>query len=197
MNRPARLGVVLSGTGRTLENLLACIRAGTLPAKIACVLSDRPGVRGLDIARDAGLPHYVEPKSARTFEILRKHEVALVCLCGYLRLLDIPGDFLGRVINIHPALLPSHGGKGYHGRRVHEAVLAAGDTESGCTVHVCTKDYDQGPVLVQRRVPVRSGDTPDTLAARVFAEECVAYPEAIRLWIQHHENEHRNEKRTI
>jgi len=185
MSSPTRLGVVLSGTGRTLENLIACIREGTLPARIACVLSDRPGVRGLDIAAASDLPHYVEPDSARTFEVLRKHGVDLVCLCGYLRLLEIPEDFDGRVINIHPALLPRHGGKGYHGRRVHEAVLAAGDTESGCTVHVCTQEYDKGPVLVQRRVPVQPEDTPDTLAARVFEQERLAYPEAIRLWIRH------------
>ncbi len=186
MSRRTRLGVVLSGTGRTLENLVACIRDTTLPARIACVISDRPGVRGLDIARDADLPHYLEPDSARTFEILREHEVDLVCLCGYLRRLEIAADFEGRVINIHPALLPKHGGKGYHGRHVHEAVLAAGDTESGCSVHQCTQEYDKGALLVQRRVPVKPGDTPDTLAARVFEQECEAYPEAIRLWIQQH-----------
>lgn len=188
MSGSTRLGVVLSGTGRTLQNLLACIRDGTLPARIACVISDRPGVRGLDIAKAADLPHYVEADSARTFEILRDHGVELVCLCGYLRRLQIPDDFDGRVINIHPALLPRHGGKGYHGHHVHEAVLAAGDAESGCTVHYCTQEYDQGPPLVQRRVPVKPGDTPDTLAARVFEQECEAYPEAIRLWIQQHES---------
>jgi phosphoribosylglycinamide formyltransferase-1 len=179
-----RLGVLLSGTGRTLENLSECIRAGTVPAQIACVVSDRPGIRGLDLARQAGIPHYVEPESARIFEILREHGVDLVCLCGYLRLLDIPAEFAGRVLNIHPALLPKHGGKGYHGHHVHEAVLASGDSESGCSVHHCTAEYDQGPVLVQKRVPVEPGDTADTLAARVFEQECQAYPEAIRLWIQ-------------
>jgi len=188
MSGLTRLGVVLSGTGRTLENLVACIRNTTLPARIACVISDRPGVRGLDIARDADLPHYVEADSARIFEILREHEVELVCLCGYLRLLEIPKDFEDRVINIHPALLPKHGGKGYHGHHVHEAVLAAGDTESGCSVHHCTQEYDKGPVLLQRRVPVEPGDTADTLAARVFEQECEAYPEAIRLWIQQHQD---------
>jgi phosphoribosylglycinamide formyltransferase-1 len=188
MSNLTTLGIVLSGTGRTLENLLACIRAGTLPARIACVISDRPGVRGLDIATDADLPHYVEADSTRTFEILREHGVDLVCLCGYLRLLDIPQDFEDRIINIHPALLPKHGGKGYHGHHVHEAVLAAGDTESGCTVHFCTQEYDKGPVLVQRRVPVKPDDTPDTLAARVFEQECEAYPEAIRLWILQHQS---------
>lgn len=187
MSGTTTLGVVLSGTGRTLENLLAKIRDGALPARIACVVSDRPGVRGLDIAKDADLPHYVEADSARIFAILEEHEVDLVCLCGYLRLLDIPATFAGRVINIHPALLPKHGGKGYHGHRVHEAVLAAGDTESGCTVHYCTQEYDKGPVLVQRRVPVQPDDTADTLADRVFEQECEAYPEAIRLWIRQHE----------
>ncbi|MHC4853816.1 MAG: phosphoribosylglycinamide formyltransferase, partial [Planctomycetota bacterium] len=187
MSEITRLGVLLSGTGRTLENLIRCIRRGTLPAQVACVISDRDGVRGLDIAREADLPHYIEVDSGRTFDILREHDVDLVCLCGYQRLLEIPAEFNGRVINIHPALLPKHGGKGYYGHHVHEAVLASGDTESGCSVHFCTAEYDEGPVLLQRRVPVEPGDTADTLAARVFEQECVAYPEAIRLWIQQHQ----------
>ncbi|MEE9127560.1 MAG: phosphoribosylglycinamide formyltransferase [Planctomycetota bacterium] len=186
MNQLTRLGALLSGTGRTLENLMDCTQAGTLPAQVACVISDREGVRGLEIARQAGLPHYIEADPARTFEILREHQVDLVCLCGYLRRLEIPLEFEGRILNIHPALLPKHGGKGYFGHHVHEAVLASGDTQSGCSVHLCTAEYDQGPVLVQKRVPVEPGDTADTLAARVFEQECQAYPEAIRLWIQQH-----------
>ena len=178
------LGVLLSSTGRTLQNLLACIADGSLEVRIACVISDRPDVRGSAIAEDADLPHYVEADSERIFAKLRKHRVDLVCLCGYLRLLDIPADFAGRVLNIHPALLPKHGGKGYYGHHVHEAVLAAGDKESGCTVHYCNNEYDRGPTLLQRRVPVEPGDTADTLAARVFEAECEAYPEAIRTWMR-------------
>ena len=103
MKQLTRLGVLLSGTGRTLENLSHCIRTGTLPARVACVISDRQGVRGLDLARQADIPHCVEADSGRIFEILREHQVDLVCLCGYRRLLDIPKEFRDRVLNIHPA----------------------------------------------------------------------------------------------
>jgi len=183
---PLRLGVLLSGTGRTLANLVDRIARGTLHAKIAVVISDRPGVLGLTRAREAGLPAFVTRDPEETFAILRAHRVDLVCLAGYLRLLRIPPDFTGRVLNIHPALLPKFGGKGFYGHRVHEAVLAAGERESGCTVHVCDERYDEGEILVQKRVPVLPGDDPDTLAARVFAAECEAYPEAIALWAERH-----------
>jgi folate-dependent phosphoribosylglycinamide formyltransferase PurN len=104
-------------------------------------------------------------------------------MAGFLSLWRIPEAFLGRVINIHPALLPEFGGREMYGRRVHEAVLAAGKTVSGCTVHYCDNEYDHGPVILQRQVPVLPTDTADDLAARVFAEECIAYPEAIRrIW---------------
>ena len=106
----------------------------------------------------------------------------LVCNCGFLRLLLVPPAWEGKVMNIHPALLPKYGGKGMWGDHVHRAVLAAGEKESGCTVHFVTNEYDAGPVILQRRVPVREGDTVDSLAARVFAEECEAYPEAVRLF---------------
>ena len=95
----------------------------------------------------------------------------------------IPEDFTGRVLNIHPSLLPKYGGKGMHGRHVHAAVIAAGDSESGCTVHVADNTYDTGPVILQRRCPVLADDTPETLGERVFEQECLAYPEAIRMWV--------------
>jgi phosphoribosylglycinamide formyltransferase-1 len=181
-----RLGVLLSGGGRTLQNLIDRIAAGRLAATIACVISDRPGVQGLERARRAGLPTFVERDGAATFARLREHRVQLVCLAGYLRLLPIPDDFAGAVLNIHPALLPRHGGQGCHGERVHRAVLAAGDRESGCTVHYCSDRYDEGPILLQRRVPVLPGDTVTTLAERVFAAECEAYPDAIAAWARTH-----------
>src|SRR4029453_6931345 len=106
---------------------------------------------------------------------------ALVCMAGFLQLLPIPDDYYHRVLNIHPALLPAFGGKGMYGRRVHEAVLAAGVKVTGCTVHFADDSYDTGPILVQRCVPVKEGDDADALAARVFEAECEAYPEAIRL----------------
>ena len=180
---PIRIGILLSGTGRTLLNLLEQAKGGRLPAEIACVISDREGVKGLEHATAAELPSFVEPDSERTFSILRDHRVDLVCLAGYLRLLTIPEDFTGRVLNIHPALLPKFGGQGMYGNNVHKAVLESGDAESGCTVHYCNGEYDEGPILLRRRVPVESGDTVDTLAQRVFEAECEAYPEAIRNWI--------------
>jgi folate-dependent phosphoribosylglycinamide formyltransferase PurN len=108
-------------------------------------------------------------------------DAELVCMAGFLSLWSIPDAWFGRVINIHPALLPRFGGFGMHGRHVHEAVLAAGETVSGCTVHFCDNEYDHGPIILQRTVPVLPNDTPDSLAARVFEQECIAYPEAIRL----------------
>ncbi len=182
MGRPPRLGVLLSGSGRTLQNLLDRERKGALAGTVVVVIADRPDTYGLTRAQAAGLPAFLERDATRTFALLRAHRVDLVCLAGYLRLLKIPPDFLGRVLNIHPALLPRFGGKGFYGHHVHEAVLAAGDAESGCTVHHCTDEYDRGAIVLQRRVPVLPGDTPDTLAARVFAAECEAYPEAIAAW---------------
>jgi folate-dependent phosphoribosylglycinamide formyltransferase PurN len=105
-------------------------------------------------------------------------------MAGFLSLWRIPEDRFGWVINIHPALLPDFGGKGMYGHRVHEAVLAAGRTESGCTVHFCDNEYDHGPIILQRKVRIKPNDTADTLAARVFEQECVAYPEAVRLFCE-------------
>ncbi len=179
-----KIGVLLSGSGRTLQNLLDRISAGEMPGEIVCVISDRADVKGLERAREAGIANYIEKDSKAVFTILRSHHCKLVCLCGYLRLLHIPEDFLGSVLNIHPALLPKHGGKGYYGDKVHSAVLAAGEKDSGCTVHFCDNEYDSGEIILQKRVPVLAGDDIKTLAARVFAAECEAYPQAIELWCQ-------------
>lgn len=181
---PVRLGVLLSGSGRTLQNLIDRIADGTLPAVIACVIADREQAYGLTRARAAGLPASVERDTEAIYATLRHHRVELLCLAGYLRLLPVAPDFAGRVLNIHPALLPKFGGKGFYGERVHRAVLAAGDNESGCTVHICDDHYDRGTILLRKRVPVLPDDTVETLAARVFAAECEAYPEAIRLWLR-------------
>ncbi len=117
-------------------------------------------------------------------EILSRHAIDYVVFAGYLKLLPIPPAYRGRVVNIHPALLPTFGGPGMHGRHVHEAVLAAGEKESGCTVHFCDDRYDTGAIILQRRCPVLAGDSPETLAARVFEEEKLAYPRAIRMLIE-------------
>lgn len=176
-----RLGVLLSGSGRTLQNLIDRIRDDRLSASIAVVISDQETCLGLRRALDAQLPSAFLRDPERVWTRLRDEQVDLVCLCGYLRLLPIAKGFEERVLNIHPALLPEFGGKGMYGHRVHDAVLAAGRKESGCTVHLCTNEYDRGPILLQKRVPVLAGDTADRLAARVFDAECEAYPDAIAL----------------
>lgn len=189
-----RTVVFLSGSGRTLANLLELAARGELPIEIVLVISSRADVRGLEIARQAGLPTTVisrrdcrEPAfSGQINAAVDATHPDLILLAGYLCKWEIPDRYQGKVLNIHPALLPRFGGKGMHGHHVHEAVLAAGERESGCTVHFANNEYDAGPILVQRRVPVLPGDTPDTLAARVFEQECIAFPEAIRLFAQKH-----------
>ncbi len=185
--RPLRLAVLLSGSGRTLENLLDWIAGGRLAATVATVVSSRADVRGVTIAERAGIPVHVLPPrdrpladwSADIFSVCRAAEPDLVVMAGFLHLVTIPADFAGRVINIHPALLPAFGGKGFHGMHVHRAVLERGCTISGCTVHLVDAEYDHGRILLQHAVPVLSDDTPESLAARVFAAECQALPEAI------------------
>ena len=173
---------MLSGGGRTLLNLLEHIDAGTLRATVVLVIASSECL-GAQRARDAGLTVLVEPgriSRGRLGELLQAHRIEWVVLAGYLKLVDIPPGFDGRVVNIHPALLPRHGGPGMYGRRVHEAVIKSGDRESGCTVHLCDSRYDTGPLVLQKSVPVLAGDTPDDLAKRVFEAECEAYPEALR-----------------
>lgn len=182
MTAPARLAVLLSGSGRTLLNLLNHIRAGALPASIELVIASRE-CPGAQHARDAGIPTLVIPgviPAERLGALLREHRIDWVVLAGYLKLIQIPPGYEGRIVNIHPALLPDFGGPGMYGDRVHQAVLRAGAPESGCTVHFVTAEYDRGPIILQRRCPVLPGDTPHDLAARVFALECEAYPEALR-----------------
>ena len=187
MTSPRRLAVLLSGSGRTLENLLDRIAAGSLAATVAVVVSSRPDVRGVDIARRAGIPVAVLPREGRAtaawseaiFAVCREASPDLVVMAGFLHLLAIPADFAGRVINIHPSLLPAFGGKGFHGEHVHRAVLERGCTVSGCTVHLVDDQYDHGRILLQATVPVLPDDTVASLAARVFAAECDALPKTI------------------
>jgi phosphoribosylglycinamide formyltransferase-1 len=181
MTAGPRLGVLLSGSGRTLKNLVERIEAGRLQASIVGVVSDRSDAFGLQRAEAMNLPHTHLTDNDAIWRYLRQQETDLVCLCGYLRLLPVAADYSGRILNIHPSLLPAHGGKGMYGDRVHRAVLASGDEESGCTVHICNDEYDRGPIVVQERVPVLPGDEAASLAARVFAAECEAYPRAIEM----------------
>ena len=183
-----RAAVLLSGSGRTLANFLERIAQGTLPLEIVAVVASRGDVRGVDVAREAGLPvgvfrrrDYADAAahSAAINAFLAPHAPQLIALAGYLCLYLPPAGFAGPVVNIHPALLPKYGGQGYYGDKVHQAVLAAGETESGCTVHLVDAQYDSGRVLAQRRVPVLSSDDVGSLAARVFAAECELYPEVL------------------
>ena len=190
---PFRLAVLLSGTGRSLQNLLDRCADGRLPARVVLAISNKPNAFGLERARTAGVPTAVVERnsfadrdafSTAVFNHCRRVNADLVCMAGFLQLLHIPADYAGRVLNIHPALLPAFGGQGMYGGRVHAAVLAAGVTVSGCTVHFADNEYDHGPIVLQRSVEVRRDDTPDTLADRVFTAECEAYPEAIRLFAE-------------
>jgi phosphoribosylglycinamide formyltransferase-1 len=191
MERVLNLAVLVSGSGRTLQNFVEEIAAGRLKARIPLVVGSKPGLLGLRRAAEAGLPNIVverkafanaEAFSERVFTLCDEAGVDLVCFAGWLCLLPIPGRYRHRVMNIHPALLPSFGGHGMFGHHVHEAVINHGCKVSGCTVHFVDNTYDTGPIVMQRVCPVMDGDTADALAARVFAEEKVAYPEAIRLF---------------
>jgi phosphoribosylglycinamide formyltransferase-1 len=181
------LGILLSGSGRTLENLLERIDAGELRAEVSLVISSNAKAFGLERARRRAIPTQIvaeaDPRAAaeRIFGLLEGSDVDLAVLAGYLRILEVPKAWLGRVLNIHPALLPAFGGKGMYGHHVHEAVLRSGARWSGCTVHYVTNDVDGGPIVEQRVVEVRDGDDADSLAARVFEEERRALPAAIAL----------------
>jgi len=182
-SRPPRLAVMISGAGRTFINLADRIADHSLVASVCVVIASRE-CAGADEARARGIPVRVVPgrvPRATLARLLAEFGADFLVLAGYLKFVEVPPGFAGRVVNIHPSLLPAHGGEGMYGRRVHEAVLAAGETESGCTVHLVEGAYDTGPVLLQARCPVLPGDTPDTLAARVFDLELRAYPRALRL----------------
>ncbi len=191
--KKTRLGILISGSGRTMMNILDGIRRAELHAHVAVVISSLSNVTGVGKARNAGLPVKIirkkdypdlEAFSQRIEEELDAAKVDLVVQGGWMCLWRIPPQYENRVMNIHPALLPCFGGQGMFGHHVHEAVLAAGCKVSGCTVHFCTNEYDRGPIIVQRTCPVEEEDTPDTLAARVFEQECLAYPQAIKLFTE-------------
>jgi formyltetrahydrofolate-dependent phosphoribosylglycinamide formyltransferase len=189
--KPVRLGVLISGGGTTLINILEYIKQGKLSAEVGIVVSSRSKVAGVERAKKAGLGvKIICRKDHPDIDEFSKHieeelvaaNVDLVIQGGWLCLWKIPDRYENRVMNIHPALLPNFGGQGMWGHHVHEAVLKSGCKISGCTVHFCTNEYDKGPIIVQRSCQVEDDDTPDTLAARVFEQECIAYPQAINLF---------------
>jgi phosphoribosylglycinamide formyltransferase-1 len=187
----SRISVMVSGGGTNLQAVIDSVVDGRIPnAVIALVLSSRDGVYSLERARAAGIPTVViskkdypdnEAKADAILAALAEAKTDLVVMAGYVSILSprVPRAYAGRIINIHPALLPRHGGPGYYGLHVHEAVLAAGDTESGATVHYVTDgEVDSGEIILQGRVPVLEGDTPETLQQRVLTVEHRILPEA-------------------
>jgi phosphoribosylglycinamide formyltransferase-1 len=187
---PIRLAVCASGGGTTLQNLIDRIAAGTLRASIVQVIASKPGIGAIARAEKAGIPARVVTRAGKSletfsravFDPIRREGADLVILGGFLVLVAIPDDYAGRVLNIHPSLIPAFCGQGYHGQAVHQAVIDSGVKLSGCTVHYADATYDTGPIILQRAVPVRDDDDAETLAARVFEAECIALPEAIALY---------------
>ena len=188
-NATLRVAVFLSGGGRSLQNLIDHQQKGLLPGiAIQLALSSSSKVRGVEVAANAGIETHVILKSAypdpdayteAMFAPCRAKGIELVVMAGFLKHVCIPADYVGRVINIHPSLLPSFGGEGMYGHRVHQAALERGVQFSGCTVHYVDNDYDNGPIILQRCCLVANGDTADSLAARVFQLECEALPTAL------------------
>jgi len=191
---PLRVAVLLSGEGTSLENLFEQIESGALDAQIVAVISSKENAGGLERARRRGVPALAVPRNQypdsgkfndAIHAELDRREVDLVACLGFLSPFEIRGKFDGRAINVHPALIPAFCGKGFYGQRVHEAVLAAGATTTGATVHFVDDEYDSGPIILQEEVAVHSDDTPVSLAERVQAVERRLVPKAIQLFANH------------
>lgn len=190
---PIRLAVLLSGSGTTLQNLIDKQAQGELDVDIVCVIGSRQDAYGLERARKHGIPACViSPRSSASREAfseaiwqeVRRHRADLVVLAGFMLLLDVPPDYKNRIMNVHPALIPSFCGHKMYGHHVHQAVLDYGAKISGATVHFVDELYDHGPIILQDSVPVLSEDTADTLAERVQALERTLYPRAIQLFAE-------------
>ncbi|HOJ05111.1 MAG TPA: phosphoribosylglycinamide formyltransferase [Bacteroidota bacterium] len=187
------LAVFASGTGSNLRAIHAAIEHGSLSARLAVVLSNRREAGALDFAREHGIPAVSlaglagpDEEAPRILEVLRQHGADFVALAGYMRLVpsEVVAAYGGRMLNIHPALLPSFGGKGMYGHHVHEAVLAAGVKVTGVTVHLVDELYDRGPIVMQACVPVHDDDSAETLAARVLLTEHQVYARALQLFAE-------------
>ncbi len=184
------LGVLCSGRGTNLQSILASVDNGQIPAPVGVVLTDKPDAKALERAEKAGIPHFcVNRKNfadkqafeKALVEKLREHGVTLVILAGFMRILSpyFVHEFSGRILNIHPSLLPSFGGA-----HAHRDVLAYGVKVSGCTIHFVDEGMDSGPIILQTAVPVLDSDDEDTLAARVLEQEHKLYPRAIELFLK-------------
>ena len=191
MERAVRLALLISGSGTTLQNFLDRIASGHLTAEVVVVIASRTDAAGLERARQAGIAAVAVPRKAFTdvdrfndalHTELRRYTFDLILLAGFLSPFQLRGAYAGRVLNIHPALIPAFCGKGFYGEKVHRAVIESGVKVSGCTIHFADDDYDHGPIVSQGAVPVLDTDTPETLALRVHGLENELYPEAVRLW---------------
>lgn len=189
MSQLLKLGFLASGAGSSAQAIVAAIQAGELAAEARLMVSNNKGAAALEFARDAGIPALIIPTQsdprgadARLAEEMGAHGVQLIILSGYLRRLgpQTLARYAGRVINIHPGPLPEFGGEGMYGRRVHEAVIAAGVTESGVCIHVVDEEYDHGPVIARRSVPIGPSDTAEVLEARVRALEPAFFVETLQ-----------------
>jgi phosphoribosylglycinamide formyltransferase-1 len=185
-----KIAVLVSGNGSNLQALIDNFATNdtnnTNNVVISCVISDKPDVFALERAEQAGIPTEIVPKSAEQSDVIldicKKYNVQFIVCAGFLSILKgrLLSEYENRIINLHPALLPKYGGKGMYGEHVHQAVLAAGETESGCTVHYVTDKIDGGKIILQRKVPVLPDDTVDTLAERIHKEEHRAIVEAVK-----------------
>lgn len=192
MSRKARAAVFISGGGTNLQSLIDSCAGKDFPAEITFVMSSNEEAYGLERARKHSIPCRVikrnEYDSSDAFsdailEELRKHRVDIICLAGYMKLLPrkVVSTYRDFILNIHPALLPKFGGKGMYGMKVHQAVIAAGESESGPTAHLVDEIYDHGEIVTQKKVPVLPDDTPEVLQKRVLVAEHELYPEALRI----------------
>lgn len=181
------LGVLLSGSGRTLENFLEKLD----DVNIKVVISSKQNVKGIEIAKKANIPTYIVQRkkydniksfSDQITKILKNYDISLIALAGFLSFYDYPNIYENKILNIHPALIPSFSGKGYYGMKVHKAAYKRGVKVSGCTVHFIDKVYDNGPIVLQKTCRIKASDKPKDIADKVFELECKAYPEAIRLF---------------
>jgi phosphoribosylglycinamide formyltransferase-1 len=186
------IAFLISGTGGNALNLLCACRDGRVPAKPVITISSNAKALGNERLRLEGVPVSIlvrkdfssdEAYSEACFSAVEAAGAEIICLCGWLKRLVIPARWEGHVLNIHPALLPKFGGEGMYGMNVHRAVLAAGEQESGCTIHLVDNVYDHGRILAQARVPVLAGDTPEDVQKRVYEQEMKLYPEALAAFL--------------
>lgn len=176
-----KIAVLLSGTGRTLDNFHERIMNGTMKGRIEVVISNVADVLGLTKAENYGYPAFYAKDNESANAVLADYDIDIICLAGYLKLYNPPPNLKYSVLNIHPALIPSFCGPGLYGMRVHRAVHDKGVKVTGCTVHFANEIYDDGPIIVQKCVSLTDEDMPEDIASKVFEAECEAYPEAINL----------------